>query len=160
MLNFACRRLNLRFEGNDALPYWLLVLPSGSTAECADTLVRVAVLAYAVYRATNTLRPLMQTQAQRDAIDISSDDSSSDDSSLDGSGSDDTGSDDRNYGPSEPRAIAERTDVREPVLSDVGVCDLLTQLVYEAVSGHAGATKVIDTCWASSARGNPRMRLG
>jgi hypothetical protein len=32
-------------------------------------------------------------------------------------------------------------------------------LVHEAVSGHAAATKVIDGCWISAARGNPRRRL-
>ena len=143
VLDFACRRLHLRFGCRDALPYWMMVLP-GDSALCTDTQVRTAVLVYAVYRATNTLRPRASTRCHvNEPLDTSSD---TDDSNSSSSRSSCSSSPDL---ASENVAAATTTKVAD---------ELLSQFVHEAVTGHAAATKVIDECWLSATRGNPRPR--
>jgi hypothetical protein len=126
-----------------------------------DVQTRMAVLVYAVYRATNAVRQKFGRTGQQHANDpgdsVSSraqpSDSSSDDSSSGSwgdSSSDDSSADDGvAYCPCDTRISMTRQEAHE----------LFWQYVYEGVGQHAAATKVIDNCWIAAARGNPRRRL-
>ena len=151
LLNFARRNLNLRFDTGDTLPYWMLVTADERINDSSpDVQVRIAVLVYAAYRTTNTARAAQRARisplinAKSDCEGTFADFSDSDS----GSSSD----------PDDIRAPATTNSFPNQATSQEAR-EMLAQFVYEGVKGHTLATRAIDRCWQSAARGNPRPRL-
>ena len=149
LLGFACRRLNLRFANDDALPYWMFVAHNRLANNEADTQTKIAVLAYAAYRTTNAIRSATRSQ-ENSAVDGNSTDTSSEDE-LSSSDSDSDSSDSSSGCDCIDNDRPAGVDEREPL-------EMLAQFVHEAVRGHHTACRTIDSCWEAALRGNPRQR--
>ena len=149
LLGFASRRLNLCFESDSALPYWMLVTKGRLAHNTTEVQIRTAVLVYAAYRTTNTLRAARRLEQEGVSINCSLGNSWIDDGSSDSSNSSScssSSSSDSSPSGSHSNCDTSNRGTNESTASQV-IYEMLTQFTYEAVRGHHAATRAIDSCW-------------
>ena len=156
ILNFACRRLNLRFADNDALPHWMLVAEGSPSDDIPDVQIRTSVMLYAAYRATNTLRRRVSLD-EVDRGSSSSSDCGNGSVTDSDSTSSDSSDDSSNRKQSSVSVSSHGDNARKERINFAN--EMLAQYVHEATRDHRQTTEAIDRCWTDTTRGNPRRRL-